>query len=329
MSADGLLIVIPCLNEARHLPHLLEQLRSQNSPDDLIIVADGGSTDGSQDIVLKQGALARNIRLLHNPARLQSAGVNAAAHQYGSGRQYLIRIDAHARYPDDYAAGLAFIAQKHAADSVVVPMKTVAETCFQRAAATAQNSRIGTGGAAHRMGGQGGWVDHGHHALFRLDRFLALGGYNESFSHNEDAEFDLRLTKSGGRIWLEPELAIEYLPRRAIAPLFRQYVNYGRGRARTLALHRQRLRPRQALPLLVLPAVVAAVIGIPLATVLPVSALLAFPALAWATASIVGGVVASVTAGPSLCGLLSGFAAMAMHLGWSIGFWRERMSRRP
>ena len=46
--------------------------------------------------------------------------------------------------------GLVEAATATRAESVVVPMRTVGESCFQIAAATAQNSRIGAGGSAHR-----------------------------------------------------------------------------------------------------------------------------------------------------------------------------------
>jgi NADH:ubiquinone oxidoreductase subunit 5 (subunit L)/multisubunit Na+/H+ antiporter MnhA subunit len=48
-------------------------------------------------------------------------------------------------------------------------------------------------GLSKRKGGARQWIDHGHHALFKTTAFLAAGGYDESFSHNEDAEFDARL----------------------------------------------------------------------------------------------------------------------------------------
>ena len=50
----------------------------------------------------------------------------------------------------------------------------------------------------------------------RIAAFRAVGGYDESFSHNEDAELDLRLTREGGRIWLTDKVRIGYHPR---APL--------------------------------------------------------------------------------------------------------------
>ncbi len=85
-------------------------------------------------------------------------------------------------------------------------------------------------------------MDHGHHALFVLDAFRALGGYDETFIANEDAEFDRRLTNSGGRIWLSEDLAIVYHPRRTPAALFAQYLRHGAGRARMLLRHTARGR---------------------------------------------------------------------------------------
>src|SRR5690606_2830658 len=120
----------------------------------------------------------------------------------------------------------------------------------------AQNSLLGTGGAAHRIGSGGRWVDHGHHALMRLDAFRRLGGYDEAFSHNEDAEFDQRLCESGGRIWLTAKTKIRYFPRDTVVGLFRQYRAFGRGRAANMLKHRSLPRLRQALPLSVMPALV-------------------------------------------------------------------------
>ena len=82
--------------------------------------------------------------------------------------------------------------------------------CFQRAAAWVVDTPLGSGGAAHRGGRQSGSVDHGHHAGFRLDWFRRIGGYDESFSHNEDAEFDHRLAAPAARIWLDAEIRLEY-----------------------------------------------------------------------------------------------------------------------
>src|SRR3984885_13297203 len=95
-------------------------------------------------------------------------------------------------------------------------------TCtIQKAAAATQNSLLGNGGSAHRREGKGGrWVDHGHHALIRLESFRAVGGYDESFPQNEDAELDHRLANSGYKIWLTSQTSLTYYPRSSPSRLF-------------------------------------------------------------------------------------------------------------
>lgn len=73
MSATpGVTFVIPVLNAAQLLPRCLESIRAQEYPKDLIqvIVADGGSTDATADIVERLG-----FELVPNPRRLAEPGV--------------------------------------------------------------------------------------------------------------------------------------------------------------------------------------------------------------------------------------------------------------
>jgi succinoglycan biosynthesis protein ExoA len=318
-AGDPVLIVVPCLNEEAHLPDVLAALLADPVAERaLIVVADGGSTDSSRSIVEALAALHPQVRLLDNPKRLQSAGFNLAVVRHGAGRPWLIRIDAHAVYPLDYPSRLIATAVRTGADSVVVPMRSVGVGCFQRAAAVAQNSVLGAGGAAHRRLGWDGWVDHGHHALFRAEPFLAAGGYDENFSHNEDAELDVRLTARGAGIWLASDLAIGYYPRRTAAALFRQYVNHGAGRARTVMQHRSRLKLRQWAPIMIAPAVLATLAA---HWFWPA----ALPAGLWASASLGYGVVLGLRT-RDLCACAAGVPAMIAHFGWSTGFWRQRLS---
>jgi len=320
------LVVIPCLNEAANLAGLLELLLADAAVGEaLIIVADGGSTDASVSIVETIAIREPRVRLLANPDRIQSAAINLAVALFGQDRRWLARIDAHAGYPRAYVSRLVGTAEATGAVSVVTPMRTVGRGCFQKAAAAAQNSRLGTGGAPHRGGAGGGWVDHGHHALMAIEAFRSAGGYDEGFSHNEDAELDLRLTRGGGRIWMAADLAIDYHPRSDLGSLFRQYLNYGQGRAKTVTRHRTPLKLRQLAPLAVAPAVLAAVLAAPLAALTPWALAAALPALAWAFLCLAGGALVGWRSGDR-CAYGAGLAAMTMHLGWSVGYWRWRVT---
>jgi succinoglycan biosynthesis protein ExoA len=308
--------VIPCLNEAAHIEALVRHLLDDPDwRDPLVVIADGGSTDGTVQIVHALAAEDRRVRLVDNPRRLQASAVNLAAARYGRGRRYMVRVDAHAGYPNAYVSRLISEARRTGAASVVVAMDTVGQGGFQSAAAAAQNSLLGVGGSAHRMGRASRWVDHGHHALFDLDRFFGIGGYDESFRANEDAEFDVRLGQNGGQVWLSGEVRVTYYPRATAISLFRQYLHYGQGRARTLLRHRMRPRLRQLLPAAVFPAAVLAPLGL-------FEPAMALPAAAWLGGCLVGGVALGLKSGRREA-FGAGAAAAVMHLGWSIGFWRQ------
>ena len=317
--ADRAFVVVPCLNEADHIADLIRHLLDDPAwRDPLVVVADGGSTDGTVQIVQALAAEDLRVRLLDNPRRLQSSAVNLAAAHHGRGRRYMVRVDAHAGYPPAYVSRLVAEARRTNAASVVVAMDTVGRGGFQSAAAAAQNSVLGAGGAAHRCGRASGWVDHGHHALFDLEHFFGVGGYDEGFRANEDAEFDVRLAQNGGRIWLSGETRITYYPRATAGGLFRQYLNYGRGRARTLLRHRLRPKLRQMLPVAVAPAAIAAPFGL-------LEPALAWPAACWIAACLGAGVLLGVKT-KSRAAIGSGVAAAVMHLAWSIGFWQQLLS---
>lgn len=320
-AAGKVLAIVPCLNEAAHITGVLDQLlRDPALAEAMVVVADGGSQDGTRELVHDYAQRDSRVRLLANPKKLQSAGVNLAVERFGAEVDWIARIDAHAGYPEGYVTTLLRVAAEQGADSVVVSMDTQGLGCFQRAAAAAQNSALGAGGSAHRRMGVSGWVDHGHHALFRRYAFLAAGGYDETFSHNEDAELDVRLGARGARIWLTDQAPVIYYPRSTARALWRQYQNYGRGRARTVLKHRVRLKPRQAAPLAIAPAVLLALAS-------PLHPIFAAPAALWIAACLSVGLLVGLKA-RSACACASGVAAMIMHLAWSLGFWRQLLDRR-
>jgi succinoglycan biosynthesis protein ExoA len=313
-------IVIPTLNEAEHIAALVARLLPARGegPVGEVIVADGGSTDGTVAIVERLAASDGRIRLLHNPARVQSAGINAAVAVADPAAEVILRVDAHARYAADFVDRVVGALERVGADSVVVRLDTTAGrgpgAAFQRAVAAALNSRVGSGNSAHRVGGASGFVDHGHHAAFRRSAFSAVGGYDEKFVANEDAELDARLRASGRRIWFENEIVVSYYPRRTPRALVLQYWRYGVGRAQTFLKHRERLHVRQAMP----PALCVSLAAALLAGVLVSGWFLAVPLLYLGTLTAVGAAFAWREGDAAL--LLVPSALAIVHVTWGAGF---------
>lgn len=311
------LIIIPCLNEQVNLERVVRSLivdakdfKAQ------IVICDGGSGDETISIAKTLDDEFPFVTYLHNPKKLQSAAVNLAVQELGRGKEYLIRVDAHAGYPESFCKLLFEEAQQTKADSVVVAMETVGkDTRLQESVAYAQNSKMGNGGSSHRNADNAGkWVDHGHHALMRIESFLRVDGYDESFSHNEDAELDKRLHDAGSKIWLSGRTSCDYYPRKNLISLYRQYVSYGRGRIKTLMKHRMIPKIRQMIPAFVFPALVLALAS-------PIHAIAALPLGSWLLLCIGYGAVLGLKAGKVHVASLSGIAACCMHMGWSYGFW--------
>ncbi|WP_158554901.1 glycosyltransferase family 2 protein [Methylovirgula sp. 4M-Z18] len=317
-----LTVAVPVLNEERYIADCLGSLMAQEGVKPFeIIVADGGSTDRTREIVAALSAQHPNIRLIANPRRLQSAAINLAATEVAKGTNILVRADAHALYPRDFLRKCLDALLASGAQSVVVPMRTVGARGFQRAIAAAQNSRLGNGGSSHRVAGMSGFVDHGHHAMFDLTFFRQIGGYNETFSHNEDAEFDIRLHRFGGRVWLCTEAPVAYFPRSNLRGLARQYYRHGAGRARTLLTHNIRPRLRQMLPVAALAGVVAGALLWPLSPIFALIPLLYVAiCLIWAACAVVR------ARDPGLIGMAA--AAITMHLAWAVGFLKSVMQHQ-
>jgi succinoglycan biosynthesis protein ExoA len=312
----SVLVVIPTLNEVRDIESVVDALCVDlpSNASVAIVVADGGSTDGTQQRV--RGMMARRpmLRLLHNPKRTQGAAVNLAARTLGQDAQVLIRCDAHAVYPRAFVRQLLETLDRTGADSVVVPMDSTGHTCLQRAVAWVSDTRVGSGGSAHRGGRRSGFVDHGHHAAFRMASFRNAGAYDESFTHNEDAELDCRQRALGGRIYLDARIRLSYRPRATAASLARQYFCYGRGRSRTVRRHPGSMRARQ----LALPVHLAlSLLALALAAFWPM--LLAWP-LAYLAVLMLTSIWMALRQ-RSACGLLAGPAAGTMHISWALGFY--------
>ncbi|MEJ6393538.1 glycosyltransferase family 2 protein [Gymnodinialimonas sp. 2305UL16-5] len=308
------IIVIPCLNEAQHIEGLAQQMVAEVAPfGGRVIIADGGSDDGTVEIAAELERQHPSITLMHNAARLQSSGINEAVAAYGGGFTDLIRIDAHGAYPDGYISTLLEEAEATGAASIVVGMVASGDHLLQRINAATQNSKLGNGGSKHRQRGSGQFVEHGHHALMRMDAFQSVGGYDPTFSHNEDAELDHRLVEAGHRIWLTNRTEVTYFPRRDLSSLARQYYNYGRGRARNQLKHGTWPKLRQAIVILIAPLVA-------LAALAPLHWLFILPVLVWSAAACMAGVKLAFS-NRSLALLLAGPIAMLMHFAWSTGFW--------
>jgi succinoglycan biosynthesis protein ExoA len=243
-------VLVPIFNEAAVIRDTLPPILSQDVAEKLeILLIDGGSADGTREILVELTDGDDRVRLLDNPGRRQASGLNiglAAAR----GR-YTCRMDAHCHYGTNYVrAGLERL-RRGGASWVAGPAVPIGFDPWSERIATALRSPLGIGGAGFRReNGEEVEVetDTGFGGLIRTATLRALGGWDEDWLVNEDGELAARAIAAGGRIICIPQMRAQFIPRNSLAKLARQYWRYGRGRAKTWRRHPASLRRSHLLP---------------------------------------------------------------------------------
>jgi succinoglycan biosynthesis protein ExoA len=239
-------VVLPTLNERHYIRDCLDSLLAQDYEGLVeILVVDGGSTDGTREIVVAEG---EPVRLVDNPRVTAAAAMNIGI---GEAKGDIVcRADAHTLYRQDYVTRCVQVLLETDADNVGGPMRPVGTTNFGRAVAAATTSKFGVGPGRFHYLERREEVDTVYLGCWRRSTLEQLGGYDESRLQwaAEDQELNFRLRQGGGRIVLDPEIRSAYFPRDTVKGLARQYFNYGVAKASTLAKHRDLPSPRPLAP---------------------------------------------------------------------------------
>lgn len=228
---DGLVtIVIPCRNEVRHIRLAIESATNQvlDQYKSEIIVADGMSEDGTREIIHDCTRCYPRVRLVDNPQKIKSTGLNKAIRQCNG--SIVVIMDAHSEYPLDYVIRLVEALRRLDADNVGGVIESVAEDSglIGTAVAEAMSNRFGVGDSLFRIGGASEMqVDTVPFGCYRRDVFNRVGFFDEELVRNQDDEFNSRLIRAGGSIWLIPKVKSRYFVRNSIQKLGRMLFQYG------------------------------------------------------------------------------------------------------
>jgi glycosyltransferase involved in cell wall biosynthesis len=231
MELPSVAILLPVYNEVESIDECLESLAAQDYQGRMeIVVADGGSTDGTLDRIEEWRSRLPALRVLDNPKRLQSHALNLAA--TSADADIVVRADAHTTYARDYVRRSVEALLSTGADAVGGPMVPRGNTSFSRAVQRAFRSRIGIGPAVFHHADKPAQVDTVYLGAMRRSTWIGNGGIRTLPSGvAEDADFYYRLRKRGGKVMIDPAIVSSYQPRGTVAGLWRQFYRYGLGKA--------------------------------------------------------------------------------------------------
>ncbi len=285
-----------------------------------VLIADGMSSDGTREEIaaFQRDFPDLDVRVLDNPHRSIPSALNCAIEASRGG--IIIRLDAHSKPYPDYVENCVQAHQEARGDNVggVWEIRPGAETWIAKSIAAAASHPLGVGDASYRHTNRAAEADTVPFGSFRRALTERIGLFDESLLTNEDYEFNARVRKAGGRIWLDPSIRSIYFARATLLELARQYWRYGYWKWRMLRRYPDTLKWRQALPpLFVLSLVLLLFVSIfiPLA-----GYVLAGEILVYFSVMLLAGLYAALRLRKPYLLIGLPLAIPVMHAAWGSGF---------
>lgn len=217
-------VVVPVRNEADSIRDLLDSLLSQTLLPDEIVITDGGSSDGTPEIIEGYVRQGFPVRLIREKFALPGRGRNLAAAQASS--EWLAFIDAGIRPEADWLAALLKRAEAEGADIVYGGWEPVVDTFFKGCAAIAylppparsEDSVIRPRFLAS--------------ALMRRVVWESVGGFPEHLRSAEDIVFMNNIERSNFRVVSAPDALVHWQIQSTVWRTFNRFRTYARNNMR-------------------------------------------------------------------------------------------------
>jgi len=306
-------IVVPLRNEERYVERLARSLLSQDYPADRyeIIVADGGSTDGTLSLLAAMDPEGR-VRVLPNPGRTAPAALNVAI--AAARGEIVTRVDGHSFVAPDYLSRIVAVMEETGAAVVGGPVRMEADTPFRRALVEALYAPIAVGSVPYRTLTTRAEVASLQTGSFRREVLERVGPFDEALAVVEDLDMNTRIRKAGYALLLDPSIRFWYLPRASLSALWRQIYTVGLVKARILRKHPDIFRWKYVLP----SAFVLGLGGAALAVLTPLRALGAAAIAAYALVVLLFALSRVPRLGAGAARLLA--ILPTLHVGYGLGF---------
>ena len=314
-------VLLPVWNERARIAGCLDSILAGDWPADRfeVLAVDGGSDDGTRDILADYARRDPRVRVIENPARRIPAALNAGLR--AARGALLVRMDAHATYAPDYIRRCVELLESTRAAAVGGMQRHSGEGWVGGAIAAALGSRFAAGDAVYRTAREPRWTDTVYLGAWRTETVRAVGGWDEAWLVNEDYEFNLRLREWHRRhagtdeaILYSPDIRSAYFGRQGLAALARQYFRYGYWKAGTVRRHPDATRWRQLVPPAFVAAIVVSLLVLPW-TPLPLAVL----GGAWAIGAALAALATAARRGWRFLPLLPVVFAV-VHVCWGAGF---------
>nr|WP_321268041.1 glycosyltransferase family 2 protein [uncultured Sulfurimonas sp.] len=231
MEQKKVSIIIPIRNEEKYIEECLESIINFDYSKEFleVIFIDGVSEDKTVEIIKSYTKKYSYIKILENKKKIvpisMNIGIKAAK------GDYVCRLDAHAKYPNNYLSKLLNWSQKLDADNVgaVCITSVKNDTNTAKAIQFVMSDKFGVGNSLFRVGiKEPTIVDTVPFGFYKKEVFDNIGLYDERLVRAQDLELNKRLERNNGKIYLIPDVECTYYPREDYKSFFRNRFETGR-----------------------------------------------------------------------------------------------------
>ena len=244
-------IIVPCYNEQATIRSLLDAILAQNYPHSRmnVIIADGLSQDNTLAVIadFQREHPDLSVFVIPNARRTIPSSLNLAIKSAQG--EIIGRLDAHSIPIPEYVERCVQTLEEGKGSCVggLWTIRPGGNGWIARSIAAAAAHPLGVGDAMYRLEAKPGAVDTVPFGAFRRTLIEKIGGFDETLLTNEDYEFNTRVRRSGGVVWLNPQIRSTYVARASLADLAKQYWRYGYWKFIMLSRYPGTIRWRQAL----------------------------------------------------------------------------------
>lgn len=222
-------LIVPVRNEAKFIEQCIQNILKQDYSLDNIeaIFVDGLSDDNTKEIIDTYiEEYPSTIRYLENPNKTVPYAMNIGINN--SAGHYIIRLDGHAEYPDNYISKCIATLKRTGADNIGGLLVTRGHGAVGKAFAKVISSAFGVGNAGFRINSSSGYVDTVPFGAFKRETLVKYGLYDERLTRRQDYELNYRIRKNGGKIYLDSEINLIYHCRSTIPGIMEQSYQKGK-----------------------------------------------------------------------------------------------------
>ncbi len=217
---EPVVLIVTVRNEARTIGPLLDSILAGTRVPDEIVIADGGSSDGTMEILRSRATADHRIRAVLAPGN-RSVGRNAATR--ASSSPIIACTDAGVEVEPTWLERITRpFTDDPATDVVAGFYLPVGRTRFERVAGVISAPRLEEIDPER-------FLPSTRSVAFRRAAWERVKGFDESLAHNEDTPFALALRASGARFRFAPDARVRWHPRGDLRSFFRQHQRFGFG----------------------------------------------------------------------------------------------------